>query len=72
MSAGTHTEQTSCASCTFFDDQASRAEGVCRHNPPSGGNGSTAWPTVTARDWCGQFVFDGHGRSGAAQAYAAA
>ena len=72
MSAGPHTEQTSCASCTFFDDQSSAEKGVCRHNPPSGGNGSTAWPSVTARDWCGQFVFDGHGRANASQSYAAA
>ena len=68
MSAGIHTEQTSCASCTFFDDKSSQAaaQGVCRHNPPSGGNGHTAWPTVTARDWCGQFVFDGQGAARAA------
>ena len=72
MSAGPHTEQTSCASCTFFDDQSTAETGVCRHNPPSGGNGSTAWPSVTARDWCGQFVFDGHGGGNARQSYAAA
>ena len=71
MSAGTHTEQTSCASCTFFDDQSAAAKGVCRHNPPTGGNGSTAWPTVSARDWCGQFVFDGQSRA-ASPAYATA
>ena len=62
MSAGMHTETTSCKSCTFFDDKTVAEDGVCRHNPPSGGNGSTAWPHVTARDWCGQFQFDG--RSG--------
>lgn len=72
MSAGPHTEQTSCASCTFFDDGQSSEKGLCRHNPPTGGNGSTAWPSVSARDWCGQFVFDGHGRANASQAYAAA
>ena len=62
MSAGLHTEQTSCASCTFFDVNAQKAtvdNGLCRANPPSGGNGSTAWPTVSQRDWCGHFVFDG-------------
>ena len=72
MAAGAHTEQTSCASCTFFDDAQAKSEGVCRHNPPSGGNGHTAWPTVSARDWCGQFVFDGHGSAGARQSYASA
>ena len=71
MSAGLHTEQTSCASCTFFDDASSAETGVCRHNPPTGGNGSTAWPAVTSQDWCGQFLFDGHGRANAS-AYAAA
>ncbi len=63
MSAGVHTEQTSCVSCTFFDVNAQKAaaaeKGVCRANPPSGGNGSTAWPTVSQRDWCGHFQFDG-------------
>lgn len=68
MSAGVHTEQTSCASCTFFDDGAAKTQGLCRHNPPSGGNGSTAWPVVSARDWCGQFVFDGQTRPASAQA----
>ena len=68
MSGGVHTEQTSCASCTFFDDKIAQSaqQGVCRHNPPSGGNGHTAWPTVTARDWCGQFVFDGQSGRAAA------
>ena len=69
MSAGLHTEQTSCASCTFFDDHAAQAaadKGLCRANPPSGGNGSTAWPTVSDRDWCGHFQFDG--QSGVQQA----
>ena len=72
MSAGPHTEPTSCASCTFFDDASTAEKGGCRHNPPTGGNGSTAWPSVSARDWCGQFVFDGHGRANASQGYAAA
>ncbi len=75
MSAGPHTEQTSCASCTFYDDgQATptKAQGLCRHNPPSGGDGATAWPVVSARDWCGQFVFDGHGGRDAREAYAGA
>lgn len=62
MSAGIHTQDTSCAACTFFDDraeQAAREKGLCRFNPPNGGNGSTAWPVVTDRDWCGHFQFDG-------------
>lgn len=59
MSAGPRTVQTSCASCTFFDDAQTQSEGLCRHDPPNGGNGSTAWPVVKPRDWCGQFVFDG-------------
>ena len=60
MSAGTHTETTSCASCTFFDDKTVQADdGLCRAKPPSGGNGHTAWPTVSPRDWCGEFEFDG-------------
>ena len=63
MSAGMHTEQTSCASCTFFDDHAAQAASrkgpVPAPTPPSGGNGSTAWPTVSDRDWCGHFQFDG-------------
>ena len=60
MSAGIHTETTSCSSCTFFDDKTARADdGLCRYNPPSGGNGSTAWPVVTQKDWCGHFQFDG-------------
>ena len=59
MSAGVHTETTSCASCTFFDDRREADDGLCRAKPPSGGNGHTAWPTVSARDWCGEFQFDG-------------
>ena len=69
MSAGVHTEQTSCASCTFFDDATIRSsddKGLCRANPPSGGNGHTAWPTVATHDWCGHFQFDGGKGAGVA------
>ena len=69
MSAGVHTEQTSCKSCTFFDDatvQSAADKGLCRANPPTGGHGSTAWPTVATHDWCGHFQFDG--KSAGAQA----
>lgn len=64
MSAGTHTQETTCARCNFFDDKAASAaveaaKGLCRFNPPSGGNGSTAWPVVADKDWCGHFQFDG-------------
>lgn len=61
MSAGTHTETTSCARCNFFDEKQSADAGLCRFNPPNGGNGSTAWPEVSSRDWCGHFQFDGRG-----------
>ena len=53
-----------CSRCTvaFFDDLAAQAaaeKGLCRANPSSGGNGSTAWPTASDRDGCGHFQFDG-------------
>ena len=68
MSAGIHTETTSCASCTFFDDHATAEpkDGLCRAKPPSGGNGHTAWPSVSARDWCGEFTYDGRTQAQAA------
>lgn len=65
--AMTHHSDAACASCRFYDEnatnggQAAGDEGLCRFNPPisqPGPSGHGLWPVVGGGDWCGHFAAD--------------
>lgn len=44
-----------CGNCRYY--LATRLHsGLCRRNPPQIGSRGEQWPSVIARDWCGEWV----------------
>lgn len=61
MTAASNTPTDRCETCQYWvRGDVNATNGQCRAAPPAtGADGTSSWPTVSARDWCGKHAAAG-------------